>query len=215
MALTLPYPTLSGAIVNTQLDSNFSTLANKFGNIANADIVAGAAIDIDKLSAQYERIHLRFKVLNNAGTTVTVEGNAGASLSALAANTRLDLIPLPGDSADANWAIYDVAWVCNDTGDGATKVRVEWGYFDAVGAWTVSTTPVAAFNLTNANAAQDANDVHNVDSSATTLDFNHATGGNTPRNLALVLDTQGVGTVSAAGSYLVVSLFLRRKIQAS
>lgn len=215
MATTLPFPTLTGTIVSTQLDSNFSTLANKFGNIVNADIASGAAIDIDKLSAQYERMIVRFKVLNNAGTTVTVEGNAGASLSALAAATRLDLIPLPGDSSDTNWAIYDVAWVCNDTGDGATKVRVEWGYFDAVGAWTVSTTPVAAWLLANANAAQDANDGLQVNSSATTLDFNHATGGNTPRCLALVLDTQGVGTVSAAGSYLCVSVSMRRKIQAS
>lgn len=215
MAVTLPYPTLSGAIVSTQLDSNFSTIANKFGNIMNADISASAAIDIDKLSAQYERLLVKFKVLNNAGTTVTVEGSAGASLSALAAGTRLDVVPLPGDSSDANWAIYDVAWACNDTGNNATKVRVEWGYFDGTGTWTVSTTPVAAFTLTNAAAGDDANDALQVNSSATTLDFNHATGGNTPRSLALVLDTQGANTVSAAASYLVVSLLLRRKIQAS
>ena len=215
MAVTLPNVTLSGVISSTQLDANFSTLANKFGNIVNADIASSAAIDIDKLSAQYERLLVQFKVLNNAGTTVTVEGSAGASLSALAADTRLDLVPLPGDSSDANWAIYDASWVCSDTGDGATQVRVEWGYFDATGAWQTSSTPLAAFALANAAAANDANDRQQVNSSATTLDFNHATGGNTPRCLALILNTQGVGTVSAAGSCLAMSLLLRRKIQAS
>jgi len=222
MAVTLPFPTLSGAIVSSQLDSNFSTLANKFGNIVNADIAAGAALDIDKLSAQYERMLLCFQVWATESDTAAVTTAAdivanriAASLSALAAGAILDIIPLPGDSSDTNWQIYDVSWACSDTGNGATQVRVEWGYYSAVGVWTVSTTPVAAFALTNANAAQDANDGLQVNSSATTLDFNHATGGNTPRSLALVLNTQGVGTLSIDGSFLMVSLSLRRKIQAS
>lgn len=215
MAVTLPYPTLSGTISSAELDANFATLANKSGNNTNADIATGAAIDIDKLSAQYERLLVRLTARNNGGTTVTVSGVAGASLSALAAGTKLDICPLPGDSSDANWAIYDVSWLCTDTGNNATKVRVEWGYYDATGTWTVSTTPVAAWTLANAAANDDANDGQQVNSSATTLDFNHATGGNTPRSLALVLDTQGANTLSSAGSLLSVSVLLRRKIQAS
>lgn len=217
MAVTLPYPTLSGAIVSSQLDSNFSTLANKFGNITNADVAAGAALDIDKLSAQYQRMQVQFYIqaVTDSGATLAVAGRAAASLSALAANTILQVVPIPGDSGDANWAIYDASWACSDTGDGATQVRVEWGYYSAVGVWTVSTTPIAAFALTNANAAEDANDGLQVNASSTTLDFAHASGGNTPRSLALVLNTQGVGTMSAAASFLALTLSLRRKIQAS
>ena len=222
MAVTLPFPTLSGAIASSELDSNFSTLANRFGNIVNADIATGAAIDIDKLSAQYERMLVQFHIWATESDTAAVTGAAdivagriAASLSALAAATVLQVIPIPGDSSDTNWAIYDVSWACSDTGDGASQVRLEWGYYSAVGVWTVSTTPVAAWLLANANAAQDANDGLQVNSTATTLDFNHATGGNTPRSLALVLNTQGAGTMSADGSFLAVSVAMRRKIQAS
>ena len=215
MAVTLPFPTLTGTIVSTQLDSNFSTLANRFGNIVNADVASNAAIDIDKLSANYERILIRLGCYNNAGTTVTVGGAAGASLSALAVGTLIDACPLPGDSSDTNWDLRDASWLCTDTGNAATQIRIEWGYYSATGVWTVSSTPIAAFALTNANAADDANDGHQLNSSSNTLDFNHATGGNTPRSLALVLNTQGANTLSAAGSRLVVSLLLRRKIQSA
>ena len=214
MAVTLPNPTLTGTIVSTQLDDNFSTLANRFGNITTADISSTAGITTSQLAASYERILVTFKVLNNGGTTVTVNGVAGASLSALAAGTRLDLCPIPGDSSDADWEISDVQWVCSDTGDGASSVRIEWGYFDAVGTWTTSTTPVAAFLLTNANAAQDSNDVHAVNGANTAIDYAHG-AINTPRSLALILAVQGAGTLSVAGSFLVVSALLRRKIQAA
>ena len=40
MAVTLPNVPLTGTIVSTELDDNFSTLANKFGSITNADVLA-------------------------------------------------------------------------------------------------------------------------------------------------------------------------------
>lgn len=217
MAVTLPFPTLTGTIVSTQLDSNFSTLANRFGNIVNADISSSAAIDIDKLSAQYERLIVTLKVVTaiDSAAATSVNGYNDASLSAVTTGIRLDYCPIPGDSSDANWSIYDVSWICTDTGDGATTVSVQWGYFDAVGAWQNSATVVSAITLANASVANDANDAHHVNSSATALDFNHGTGGNTPRSLALVLGTVGTGTLSAEGSFLAVSILLRRKIQAS
>lgn len=213
MAVTLTYPTLTSTITKAEIETNFTDLANKFGSITNADISSSAAIDIDKLSAQYERMLVNFQVVNDLATHIN--GIAAISLSAVTTATRLQVIPIPGDSSDTNWAIYDVSWACSDTGNGATTVSVQWGYFDTVGAWTSSGTVVAAITLANANAAQDANDALPVNSSATTLDFNHATGGNTPRSLALVLGTVGAGTMSNAGDYLTVSLSLRRKIQAS
>ena len=216
MAVTLPYPTLSGAIVSSQLDSNFSTLANRFGNIVNADIAPGAAIDIDKLSAQYERLLVKLTVetrIDSAAAT-DVNGYNDASLSAVTVASILDVVPLPGDSSDANWSVYDVMWYCTDTGDGATVVRVDWGYSNA-GAFAASSVAVANMTIANKAGAGDVNIVHEVNSSATALDFNHATGGNTPRALALILVTAGVGTNSTEGSRLVVSMLLRRKIQAS
>lgn len=216
MSLTLSNPTLATTFTSTEIDANFADIATKFGNIDNTDVKAGAAIDIDKNSAQYDRILLTLKAMvsepNGAGTFET-NGFAGV-ITAIAAGTRLDMIPLPGDSSDANWELYDAMWACTDTGAGDTVVRVEWGYFDAVGTWTVSATPIGNVVLANAAAANDANDAHIVNSSGTTLDFNHATGGNTPRSLALVLDTQGANTMSNLGDYLVFSLLLRRKIQA-
>lgn len=216
MAVTLPYPTLTGTISSTELDSNLSTLANKFGNLTNADIATGAAIDIDKLSAQYERLLVRLTVetrIDSAAAT-DVNGYNDASLSAVPVSSILDAVPLPGDSSDTNWAIYDVMWYCTDTGDGATQVRVDWGYSNA-GTFAASAVAVATFTISNKAGAGDVNLVHAVNSSATTLDFNHATGGNTPRALALILVTAGTGTNSTEGSRLVVSLLLRRKIQAS
>ena len=103
-----------------------------------------------------------------------------------------------------------------DTGSEGNKVRIEWGYYDAVGAWTVSTTPVAAWELTNANAGDDANDGHQVNGASLELDFNHAIGDNTPRCLALVYDTAGGGSsLTTPGDYLNVSVSLKRIIQAS
>lgn len=216
MAVTLPYVTLSGAINSAQLDANFSTLANKFGNIVNADIATGAALDIDKLSAQYERLLIRLTVesrIDSAAAT-DINGYNDASLSAVPITSILDTCPLPGDSSDANWSIYDVMWYCTDTGDGATVVRVDWGYSNA-GVFAASSVAVANMTITNKAIAGDVNLVHAVNSSATALDFNHATGGNTPRALGLILVTAGVGTNSTEGSRLSVSLLLRRKIQAS
>ena len=216
MAVTLPFPTLTGTIVSTQLDSNFSTLGNKFGNIVNADIASGAAIDIDKLSAQYERMLVTLKVVTtiDSAAATSVNGLNDASLSAVTTGARLDYCPIPGDSSDTNWEIYDVSWICTDTGDGTTTVSVQWGYFDGTGAWVSSATSVSAITLANAAANNDANDAHHVNSSATTLDFN-AGSVNTPRSLALVLGTVGTGTLTAEGSFLAVSISMRRKIQAS
>jgi hypothetical protein len=214
--VTLSYPTLSTTFTSTEVDDNLSDLQNAInGNLDDSNFKAGAGLDVDKLSAQYERMTVTFRVLNDAST---INGLTAATpdLEDIATGTILDLVPIPGDSSDANWTIADVAWAMKDTGAGDNKVRIEWGYYDATGTWTVSTTPVAAWTLSNANAADDANDAHQVNGGTTAIDYNHATGGNTPRSLALVYDTAGAGSaLSSGGDWLIVSVTLKRKIQAS
>lgn len=214
--LTYTNPTLSTTFTSTEVDSNFGDVQNAInGNLDDANIKAGAAIDVDKLSAQYERMTVTFKVRND-GSTINGLTAATPDLEDIAADTILDIIPIPGDSSDNNWTVGDVSWVMKDTGAGDNKVRIEWGYYDAVGTWTTSATPVAAWTLGNANAANDANDGHQVNGGSTAIDFNHATGGNTPRSLALVYDTVGAGSaLTTGGDFLNVSVTLKRKIQAS
>ena len=214
--LTYTHPTLSTTFTSTEVDSNFGDAQAVInGGLDDSNFKAGANLNVDKLAAQWERMTITFKVLNDAST---INGLTAATpdLEDIATGTILDIIPVPGDSSDTNWTLADVSWAMKDTGAGDNKVRIEWGYYDATGTWTVSTTPVAAWTLTNANAANDANDAHQVNGATTTLDFNHATGGNTPRSLALVYDTAGAGSaLTSGGDYLVVSVTLKRKIQAS
>jgi hypothetical protein len=214
MALTLTHSTLTDPADRTEVEGNFTDVQNKFaGNIVNADISPSAAIDISKLSASYERLAIELRVFND-GTVINGLTAATPDLEDIADETILDITPLPGDSSDTNWEIYDASWVCTDTGDGASKLRVEWGYYSSTGVWTVTSTPISSFFISNANAANDANDAHQVNSSSTTLAFD----ANSPHNLALVYDVVSAGaggTLSAAGSFFKMIILLRRVIQAS
>src|SRR3990167_3111592 len=163
MALTLTNTTLSNPASKSEVEANFTDIQNKFaGNIINADISSNAAIALSKLAASYERIALQFKVTHHLYDVAADYINAAtaSSLSAVAGNTVLDAVPIPGNSSDTNWQISDVSWHCTDTGDGATTVRFEWGYRDAAGAWTVSSTPVANFAITANGGVNAAGDLH-------------------------------------------------------
>ena len=75
MALTLPYSTLSSTSDKSEIEQNFTAVANKFGSITNADI---SDLDSSKLSARNYDVVLQYNVvgtaLNTAATGTWVIG---------------------------------------------------------------------------------------------------------------------------------------------
>ena len=97
MALVLPYPTLSGTVTASYINSNFSAIATKFGgNIINADLSSTAAIATSKLAADKYEIVL--------GLTIGGSATADTDLDA-AVGSRFFLGNIPYDTAGATYTI--------------------------------------------------------------------------------------------------------------
>jgi hypothetical protein len=191
MSLTYSYPTLSNPISRTEIQQNFADLAAKFGNITSADILSTASITASQLAGAYYEFWVQLRY------------NGGAFP---AANTILDAVPLPGDSTDSSYSLVNAAWICTDPGNGAAKFSVVQGTYGAAGAWSTYATHIAAQTLAITYGA-DLPDQGNCALGTLTI-ANSAT----QRSLALMVHTQGANALSAAGSYLNVSLCLRRQI---
>lgn len=111
MSVTLPYPTLGpGVVDNAKIESNFSTLANKFGNIDNSDVKSAAGISVDKHSASYEYLPITVKL---------VDGTAANDV----------VVPVYNDSK-GNWTVVAIQWMTLDTGAPSGVFKVEWGLYD-------------------------------------------------------------------------------------
>ncbi len=204
MSLTVTNTTLSTtyAVAKAELETNSADIISKFGSIDNSDIAASAGIEPGKLSASLQEVFVNL--------TIRAESLA-AGLPA--GGTVLTAVPIPGSSGDDAWKATDVQWVCTDTGAGTGKVRIEYGEHNASGTWTtVSAIPSSptTFAITNAAAADDANDVSVKENDSVDLAYT----GN-PRSIALLSDTADATAVSAAGSFLSVSIRLRRRLQSS
>lgn len=93
MSLTLTYPTLGPGVVDPdQINSNFSTISSKFGNIDNADVKASAGIDVTKLSASNYEFVLSRSISDGSGLN--------------AATTAFFLVGgIPYDSANTTYTI--------------------------------------------------------------------------------------------------------------
>lgn len=203
MAVTLPTPTLTSPLVKTELDNNFSTLANKFGNITDADVSSSAAIGVTKLAAYYQEIVFTLQVLPPA---------VGSSWPAVGATTPLAFCGVPYTAAtDEAWTVTDIAWVCTDTGTSAGQFEVRYGRY--VGStWTnYSTVTSSAITLANAAANNDANDGRQTGLSASLA----VPSPIDPCHLVIVSAAVDAATLSAATSQLLVSVRARRKLQAA
>ena len=192
MALTLT-TSLASTITKSELESNFTSIANKFGAIDNSDIKAAAGIAISKLAAAKEYVTV---VLANPSYTW---GSAAAIIA---------VAPLPGLSSTQNdWTLKAAAWVCEDVGTAAGTIDVVLGYYSS-GSLSDSSVLVDEESMTI-----DTNNLYN--SGQCTIDA-AAVAYHASQNRVLVL-RQGatVGTaILNAGGHIGVTLLLERDIQA-
>lgn len=120
MALTLSYPTLGPGVVDEdQINSNFSTISSKFGNIDNSDIKSGAGIATSKLAAEnYEIVISR-----------SIDGNAAAGNDeGLDASTSTYFIVggIPYDSANTTYTISAIETMTYAAGARTAAVYTLW-----------------------------------------------------------------------------------------
>lgn len=202
MSLTITNTFTAGStIVAADINTNFTDVSNKFGNIDNSDIKSGAAIDVDKLSAQYQEKDI---------VLVVHQAQLAAGWPAASATTPLAVIPIPGSNGDTAWTATDVSWVCTDTGDGAGDFDVRYGEFNSTGVWTNTASVVTTVSMTNANAANDANDGKALEGGSVSLPF-----ATTSRGLAIMSSAASATTLAGGtGKFLAVTVTLRRKISA-
>ncbi len=188
MSLSIPYPTLgTGVSDSTKIDSNFSSVTAKFGNITDADIASAAGIAISKLSASYEYLPIN--------VTLT-DGTASNDV----------LYPLYNDSK-GNWSVVAVQWATIDTGTPTGVIGIQWGVLDGSGTTSIaadftSAATIDSVALVGANIASQG-----VDASPTTSTLTFG-GAGVHRSLRFYMST----TDAAATSPIFVSLLLKRQI---
>ena len=201
MALTLT-TSLSSTITKSELEGNFTSIANKFGAIDNSDIKASAGIAISKLAASKEYVVITLESRGDAGTGLDTD------------DQYRDMVPLPGLSGnESNWTLVQAAWVCTDVGAGSATFDVEWSNYDANGNYALVATPIAAEVLTKGSSTVTNAKQCTIDAAAIVMD-SALTGvfalKVTNPNAAAMDDTD----TPASPSYLKVSLLLERDIQA-
>lgn len=187
MSVTLPYPTLTaGATISAdELNQNFSTLANKFGNIDNSDVKSGAGVSIDKLSASYEYLNIRF-TLTNMNSTDTI-----------------DVCPLYNDGK-GDWTYVATQWATQDTGDPTGVFVIQWGSYTGGAA---SATPALTVVSTIDTVALAGVEIQSQNSDASPSVTSLASGTN--RML-----WARVSTIDAnADSPVYISCLLKRQIK--
>ena len=200
MAINLgsAYTLAAGVVNRANLNSIFAAIVSKFaGNIDNSDISSSANIAPTKLSASNQECWINF----------AWEFDLHGAWPAVSATTpRTKAIPLPGQSADTSWVATDVTWACNDVGTANGSFDVRYGHYDAAGAWTNDGSVTTGVTITRAidNAGNQGRSAR----LAVTIP-----NGATVSSIALMSAGAGTGVVTAAGSFLCVSVRLRRVLQ--
>jgi hypothetical protein len=195
MTLTLT-TTLSAAIDKTELESNFSSIANKFsGAIDNSDIKTGAGIDVTKLNAYKEYV------------TVTL---ARYDYTWGSAEATVAMAALPGlSAAQSTWTLAEANWFISDTGSSAGSFDVYLGYYDGNGDLQKEGTELLQEVSLTVTVDGKGNSGEAAITNATV-----AYHSSTPRLLVLRQGgTVGTGVLNSAGT-LGVTLLLERNIQA-
>ena len=194
---------LASTITKSELEGNFTTIANKFNaGIDNTDIKTGAGIAISKIAATKEYC------------VVTLESRGDAT-GLTVGNQYRDEVPFPGLSGtEAAWSLKSASWVCTDVGAASTSTfDIEWCEYADAGTRTVITTPINAEVLTKGSGAITNSRQCTID--AATIAFSAAQSRVFALKIETLLATAMDDTdTPASPSYLKVSLLLERDIQA-
>jgi len=196
MSLTITNTTLSNPADKTEVEQNFTDVANKFGAIDNSDVKAGAAIAISKLAASYQEVWLQLEMRQD------IDGS-------WAGTTYYDWVPLPGTDADTAWVATDVSWTCKGVGNGAGTFSVEYGAFSGAGVWVRDGDVVNAATIAAGGGVDTFYQGRALEGGAVTL-----TQSSTVRALALYSEAAGTNVIDAAKDFLRVTVALRRQITA-
>ena len=191
MALTLT-TSLSSTITKSELEGNFTSIANKFGAIDNSDIKASAGIAISKLAASKEYVTV---VLDNTAFTWSSAG------------TVIAIAPLPGLSSTQNdWTLKAASWFVSDGGSAAGTIDVALAYYNS-GTLTDVTVLVDEESMTVSSDGNGNSGQCTIDASAVAY--------HSSQNRVLVLRqgaTTGTGVLNSAG-IIGVTLLLERDLQ--
>lgn len=186
MSVLIPYPTLTGAVDPSKLQSNFNALANKFSlGIDNSDISASAAISVDKLTASNQYMTLKFGPYVSTGSGI------------------LDYTPIFYD-ANGAWIISGINYLILDAGTTRPVVRFHWGnYTDGTTTLNVTSNLTAATTIGTADGFNYSGSI-----SITTSTITPTT--NSPVNFIYI--NQTVAGVASGNMYF--SILLKRQIKA-
>lgn len=195
------YPTLSSPASNTEVTKNFNDVAGVVnGNLTNDNFASNGALDLDKLAGKHQFIHADLTFWQTAGGMIA--GVTGENW----------LVPIPGLTGDAAWTVRKVSWQCSDTGAGTGQVTLQYGGFNeggSVGSWATVAT-IGTYTIANGAGANDGNGVAEVTAGSTSL----AVGAGV-RGLRLIVAVADATALTAANTFLTVSVMLRREIQAA
>lgn len=209
MALVLTNPTLSTTSDKTEIEANFTDVVNYInGDIDNASLSAAAGIALSKLAASYQEVWL---TLRYSAVLFGAWPAAPADPTAPTVTELIDYVPLPGSDADTAWVATDVSWVCNDTGTADASFDIRYGAYDGAGVMAGAGSVITGAAVT-AIAVDKGNEGRALEGGSVTL-----TQSTTVRGLYLVSAGQGTSAMddtTAPGSWLTVTVALRRQIQA-
>lgn len=192
--LVITNPTLSNPADKTEVQENFTDVTDwANGNISNDNISGSAGIALSKLAAQYQEVYVHLSIASPPG--------------AASSTLPCAVVAIPGSNGDTLWKATDVSWVCTDLGTQTGVFKVEYGSYDALGAWT-GTTVVTGITLNGAtnNLGFQGKALENGDVSV-------AYSG-TAISLGLFITTLDAQLITGGSqNYLNVCVRLRRALQ--
>lgn len=202
--LTYTNPTLTNPASKTQIEQNFTdvqTVVN--GQLADGNIVAGANIGVTKLAASLQECFVDLIVRNGidyvlGGAIINSWPIAGAALP------LGKIVMIPGSDGDTNWIATDVSWVCTDPGGAGVKFDVRYGSIVG-GVWTNAASVVVGIPI-------GANSGKALEDGSVSLPYAAAARGLAIMSASAAADA---ALINALGSFLCVTVRLRRALQAA
>ncbi len=187
---------------NTELDDNFTEIANTLnGGLDNDNFSGDAGITNANLASPNQVVTVSAKVQGN-GTAWDTRFPSGGEV--------VCLVPVPGDTDNANWTVVDASWAMQGTGSVAATFDLDWAEYDGNGDF-VSVTSLAS-GVTLTVTTNEGNAVHFIDGASTSIAFSA-----TEQRFIAVRATATGGTgvlLTEASDFLVVSINLSRETTA-
>jgi hypothetical protein len=201
--------TLSTTFDSTEVDANFADVRTTVnGNLTTGNMSASAGITVGQLANSYQEVWL---TLRFSAVTFGAWPAAPADPTAPTFTELIDYVPLPGSDADTAWVATDVSWVCNDSGNVVGSFDVRYGAYDGAGVMAGAGSITTGDTITAVDADKGSQG-RALEGGSVTL-----TQSSTVRGIYLVSAGQGTNVMddtAAPGSWLTVTVALRRQIQA-